>query len=100
MSEFLLLNAFPNKLHRGEASSLAVAIHRKWLFLTDDRAARKEGLRHGIQISGTLGCLVIAIERNVLDITKGNQYLRAMIANGYFSPVYDLRDLVGDKAGI
>jgi predicted nucleic acid-binding protein len=34
----------PARLHRGESSCLAIARHRNWLLLTDDRNARQEAM--------------------------------------------------------
>lgn len=35
------------------------------MLLTDDRAARDEGNRLGIMVSGSVGCLVLAVERGL-----------------------------------
>jgi len=40
-AELRLFGTIPSKLHRGEASSLAIAKERGWLFLSDDTAARQ-----------------------------------------------------------
>lgn len=37
-AELRLFKATPAKLHRGEASSIAIARERRWLFLSDDKA--------------------------------------------------------------
>lgn len=57
---------------RGESSCLAIAGIRKWLFLSDDMAARKEARRRGIAISGTLGCLVLAIDYDICSLEDAN----------------------------
>jgi predicted nucleic acid-binding protein len=59
----------PARLHRGEMASLAIARHRGWLLLTDDRAARTEATRLGVPVSGSLGCLVLAIERHLCSLS-------------------------------
>src|SRR5262245_53158903 len=43
--ELRLFGTLPSRLHRGEASCLALAHHRGWLLLTDDRDARDAALR-------------------------------------------------------
>ena len=53
--ELSLFNRFPSHLHRGEASCLAIAHNRGWLFLTDDKAARKAATNLGVLISGHTG---------------------------------------------
>ncbi len=54
-AELELFSALPAPLHAGEASSLAIAQKRRWLFLTDDKAARKFARQRGVAVSGTLG---------------------------------------------
>ena len=43
----------PPRLHAGEASCIAIARHRGWTLLTDDRDARREAERLGLRVSGT-----------------------------------------------
>ena len=57
-AELGLYGELPSLLHRGEASCSVIARHRGWLLLTDDRAARDEGNRLGIVVSGSVECLV------------------------------------------
>ena len=92
--EFRLFKELPSRLHPGETSSLAIAYHRKWLFLTDDMAARKQTKRLGIRLSGSLGCLVLAIERKICTLGQGNYWLNEMIEQDYKSPVNDLSQLM------
>lgn len=92
--EFRFLNELPKRLHLGEASSLAIAYHRNWLFLTDDMAARKEAIKRNIRLSGTLGCLVLAIERKVCTLGEANSWLNQMIEQDYKSPLNDLTSLI------
>ena len=84
----------PGRLHHGEAACIAIAYDRGWLFLSDDRAARAEATRLGITISGSLGCLVLAIERKISSVEQGNVWLAAMIAQGYHAPLTDLTHLL------
>ena len=92
--EFLVLSRLPTNLHRGEASCLAIARHRSWLFLTDDLAARKEAERQEIIFSGSLGCLVHGIRRNFLSLEQANIWLGKMIQHGYRTPLTDLTGLI------
>ena len=73
--ELSTLQNIPRKLHAGEAACLAIAQARGWLFLTDDRAARKYAEQLGVPISGTLGCLVLLVQRDFVDIRTANSYL-------------------------
>jgi predicted nucleic acid-binding protein len=92
--ELRLLGELPARLHQGEATSMAIARHRGWLFLTDDRTAREESGRLGIRVSGSIGCLILSIERGLTSLEQANSWLREMIRRGYRSPVTDLTPLV------
>lgn len=92
--EIELFLGMPTVLHPGEASSLAIAQNRGWLFLTDDKAARKQARSRGIQLSGTLGCLVGLVENELCTLGEANQYLERIIRAGFFSPISDLGSLV------
>ena len=89
-AELRALGELPRQIHQGEAACLVIARQRNWLFLTDDRAARKIATAWGIKLSGTLGCLVLAVEKQHCSLTKANGSLVEMIQQGYRSPVNDL----------
>jgi len=92
--ELRYFRELPARLHRGEMASLAIARHRGWLLLTDDRAARTEATRLGVPVSGSLGCLVLAVERHLCSFSQANSWLQEMIHQGYHSPVTDLAPLL------
>jgi predicted nucleic acid-binding protein len=92
--EVLIFSAMPGQLHAGEASCLAIARQRNWLFLTDDKAARRYAGDFKVAVSGTLGCLVLGIERNLWTLAEANDWLKRIIASGFHSPVADLAGLV------
>ena len=92
--ELRLFGTLPSRLHRGEASCLAIAHHRDWMLLTDDRDARDAALQLGIRVSGSVGSLVLAIERSLCTLQQANTWLQAMIQQGYYSPVADLTALL------
>jgi predicted nucleic acid-binding protein len=93
-AEFVLFTSLPSKLHSGEASCLAIAKYRNWTLLTDDQAARREAMRLGIRLSGTLGCLLMAVERKICNLDQANMLLQSMITGGYRSPTADLSTLL------
>jgi predicted nucleic acid-binding protein len=93
-AELGLYGELPSRLHRGEASCLVIARHRGWMLLTDDRIARDEGNRLGIMVSGSVGCLVLAVERGLCSLEQANIWLSEMIRQGYRSPVNDLTSLL------
>jgi predicted nucleic acid-binding protein len=84
----------PARLHKGEAACLAIAEHRHWTLLTDDSAAREEAARRGIRLSGSIGCLVLAVERELSTLEQANEFLSEMIRLGYRSPVTDITPLL------
>jgi predicted nucleic acid-binding protein len=86
-AEIALYGELPSRLHRGEASCLVIARHRGWMLLTDDRAARDEGNHLGIMVSGSVGCLVLAVERGLWTLEQAHVWLGEMIRQGYRSPV-------------
>lgn len=92
--ELQTLNTLPRQLHRGEAECLTIAQHRDWLFLTDDQAARRLARHRNIELSGTLGCLVIAVEQSYCSLANANEYLAQMIESGYRSPLRDIAPLL------
>jgi predicted nucleic acid-binding protein len=93
-AEIALYSELPSRLHRGEASCLVIARYRGWMLLTDDRAARDEGNRLGIMVSGSVGCLVLAVERGLWTLEQAHAWLGEMIRQGYHSPVNDLTSLL------
>ncbi|NOZ68111.1 MAG: DUF3368 domain-containing protein [Deferribacteres bacterium] len=80
-------------LGAGEASSIAVAKTRGFVFASDDRAARNEAELLGVPLTGTIGILLKAVKKNVISIRQGNQVLKAMIGNGFHCPVKSLSDI-------
>ena len=85
---------FAETLGHGEASCLALAQERGWLILTDDLRARRMARRLGLDVTGTLGILALAVEEGILDLAAGDQLLNQMIAEGYRSPYGSLTELL------
>jgi predicted nucleic acid-binding protein len=84
----------PSRFHKGEAACLAIALHRNWMLLTDDKATRDEAVRHRIRLSGSIGCLVLAVERGLAAPQEANEWLSEMIRLDYRSPVTDITPLL------
>jgi predicted nucleic acid-binding protein len=93
--EFRLFGELLGDLHHGESACLAIAAQRKWVFLSDDRAARQAAAKLGVPVSGTLGVLVSLVKQGLLNQEDGDLVLQAMVAKGYFSPVHSLTALLG-----
>jgi predicted nucleic acid-binding protein len=91
--EIELYNQLKEKVDIGEASCLSIAIGRKWLFITDDRRARKIAERNNIKLSGTLGVLKLAVSQKLISKDEGNSLLWTMIQNGYYSTISELDEI-------
>jgi predicted nucleic acid-binding protein len=83
-------------LGKGERTCIAAAINRGGLFISDDRKARQVAMEMGVIVSGTLGILVVAVEREIIPIDEANLLLAQMIEHGYRSPVINLNNLLPD----
>jgi predicted nucleic acid-binding protein len=94
--EFRLFQSLPRRLHHGEASCLAIAQHRKWAFLSDDKLARKSARSLGIVVSGTLGVLAQAVKRQLVTVEEADKLLGEMIVRGYHSPFRRLEQFLED----
>jgi predicted nucleic acid-binding protein len=87
-------STMPGRLHAGEASCLAIAQHRNWLLLSDDKAARFHAAERNIAVSATLGCLILGVERDLWTLAQANGWLERIVAAGFHSPVRELSGLV------
>jgi predicted nucleic acid-binding protein len=95
--ELRIFQSLPRRLHHGEAACLAIAQHRTWALLTDDKLARKLALSRGVVVSGTLGVLTQAARRQLLTADQVDKVLGDMLARGYRSPFDSLKPFLEDK---
>lgn len=84
---------FSQKLGHGESSSIAIARHRNWVFLTDDKRARKLAINKGVSVVGSVGLLKSAVDFEFLELLEADKLLVKMIRSGYFSPIESISDL-------
>lgn len=77
----------------GEASCLAVAVHRAYNIATDDKDARQWAVRLSIPHTGTLGILAMLVKQGQITSKEGNTWLGRMIEAGYHSPIRRLDSL-------
>ncbi len=91
-----LFGSLSQSLGLGEASAIAVAKGRHYLFASDDRVARAEALILGVPLTGTLGILAKAVRTRICDLQTADGYLSRMVGAGFFSPVHSLREIVQD----
>ena len=67
-----LVSALMEILHRGEAEAIALAIQVKAdLLLLDDKKARRLAARLGLRVLGTIGILILARKRSLIDDLQG-----------------------------
>jgi len=93
-AEKQLFDSLSVSLGLGEASSMAVARTRNYVFACDDRAARREADLLGIKLTGTIGILVKAARSKFISVRKADELLKAMLRNGFYSPVVSVREMM------
>ncbi|NCO65490.1 MAG: hypothetical protein COW32_08535 [Candidatus Aquicultor secundus] len=81
----------------GEASSIAIAKTRGFVFACDDKIARKEAAFLGVKLTGTVGILIKAIKKEIIDSKEADSILNRMIANGFYSPVNSLSQFLSPR---
>lgn len=91
-----LFRSLSQSLGLGEASSIAVAKSRRYLFASDDRVARTEAAPLKVPITGTLGILVRAVATGACDARIADECLSRMVEAGFFSPVRSIREFGRD----
>lgn len=77
----------------GEASSIAVAKSRGFVFASDDRAARREAGLMDVKLTGSLGILKKAVRHKLITQNEGSRILAKMIEAGFYSPIENLKKL-------
>jgi predicted nucleic acid-binding protein len=70
---------FSQKLGYGESSSIAIARHRDWVFLTDDKRARKLATKKGVSVVGSIGLLKSAVDLEFIELLEADKLLVKMI---------------------
>ncbi|HYU34371.1 MAG TPA: hypothetical protein VEW48_19635 [Thermoanaerobaculia bacterium] len=91
-AELVVSQDLQRQVDLGEADCLAVAQARDMTLYTDDRRARRIGRSMGLDITGTLGCLLELVDLSVLPLGDADLLLARMRKQGYRSPVDSLRD--------
>lgn len=78
----------------GEASGIAVAKTRGFVFACDDRAARREASLLGVRLTGTIGILIKAVKNNLIAYKEADNILKAMVSYGFYSPVNSMKEVL------
>jgi len=76
------------ELDVGERESMAVALAQEGVLATDDLAAREAAGSHKLPITGSIGLLVLGIERDLIDVETADRWLTTWRAQrSYHSPI-------------
>lgn len=87
-------------LDAGEAESLLLAIERDGALATDDLAARRLASEHGVPVTGSVGLLVLGIERDTVTVTTADEWLNTWEEKrGYYAPVDSVTEALPDENG-
>ena len=78
----------------GEASSIAVAKTREFVFACDDKVARREASLLGVKLTGSIGILIRAVRKNIVNSKRADEILNRMIAYGFYSPVSSIEEIL------
>ena len=78
----------------GEASSIAVAKSRGFIFASDDRTARREAGLLEVNLTGTLGMLKKAVSHKMISVNEGKLILGKMIEAGFYLPIKSLKEIL------
>lgn len=92
--ELSLYAQFATNLGAGEAAGMAIAKSREWVFLSDDKKARRLARQADIRVSGTLGVLKMAVEKRLYTLPQVEETLQAMLTAGYYAPMQSVYELI------
>lgn len=94
LEEKALFESLSVSLGFGEASSIAAAKTRGYVFACDDRAARREADFLGVKLTGTIGILIKAVKKKIIKDSESDAILNRMVANGFYSPIRSIRNIL------
>ena len=82
---------FSETLGPGETEVLVVVEERGGVAVTDDVDARRVAEDHGMDVTGSIGVLVRAVERSIVETETADDWLSTWVEEaGYRSPTEDL----------
>jgi predicted nucleic acid-binding protein len=91
--EKALFENLSTSLGCGEASSIAAAKERNLIFASDDKVARREAVRLGVKLTGTLGILKKAVTAKIISAKEADAILNKMTATGFYSPIKSIKEI-------
>ncbi|MBI5196637.1 MAG: DUF3368 domain-containing protein [Nitrospirae bacterium] len=94
MKEKTLFESLAVSIGFGEASGIAVAKTRGFVFACDDKAARREAGLLGVKLTGTIGILIKGVKKNVINSRQADKILHRMTAYGFYCPVSSIKEIL------
>lgn len=92
------LTAIGERLDVGEAESMLSAIEYGGTLATDDLAARRIATDRNLPVTGSIGLLVVGIERDGIDRTTANEWLDTWRRKrGYYAPVDSVGEVIDNE---
>lgn len=89
--------AIRKRLDAGEAAALRGALEREGTLATDDLAARRLADELSVPVTGSIGLLVLGIERDQIDQETADGWLDVWrTERGYFAPVESVSEIVDE----
>lgn len=91
-------HAIRSRLDAGEAATLLAAVQSNGSIATDDLAARQAATERDVQVTGSIGLLVLAVDCDRLGLEIADEWLRQwQEKRGYYAPVDSIRDVLTDR---
>lgn len=88
-----LESKFQTRIDPGEAQALAVAANRRGTIVTDDGDARSIARERDVPVAGSIGVLLRATDRNLVNERTAGRWLKRWIDEGGFhAPSRELQD--------
>lgn len=88
-----------DRLDTGEAEALRGALEHDGTLATDDLAARRLANELSVPVTGSIGILVLGVERGRIEVETADAWLDTWSNNrGYYAPVESVREIF-DKDG-
>lgn len=88
---------FRERLDAGEAEALASALEQGGTLATDDLAARRLADERDVPVTGSIGILVLGIERGHIDSETADEWLDTWReTRGYYAPVESVEEVLDE----
>lgn len=88
---------FRERLDAGEADALRGAVERDGTLATDDLAARRLADERDVPVTGSIGILVLGIERGDIDSETADEWLDTWReTRGYYAPVESVAEVLDE----